>query len=229
MEKVYYTIYQITNLNSGKVYIGKHKTKNLNDGYMGAGTDIQYAIMSEGRQNFKKEILEIFETEKQMIEKEKQLVNQQFVDSDQSYNRVVAGGYTWPGISGIKQQCYSKSTKERPLCPKCNKQHLAVNYYRKGKVYYRKLCHCCSVDQQKKQKYKDNLPAELLKKSRYKKKTVCDRCGFNAKIAEQMSVHFRDGNSCNVSVNNLRTYCSNCTIEVKTNPLADKRDILPDF
>jgi hypothetical protein len=31
---MFYTIYKITNNVNGKVYIGKHQTKDINDGYM---------------------------------------------------------------------------------------------------------------------------------------------------------------------------------------------------
>jgi hypothetical protein len=71
---MFYTIYKTTNLLNGKFYIGKHKTKNLNDGYLGSGKLLKRAIKKYGIENFHKEILFEFRSEKHMNALEKILV-----------------------------------------------------------------------------------------------------------------------------------------------------------
>lgn len=84
---MYYTIYKITNKLNGKTYIGKHQTKNLDDGYMGSGKLIKAAINKYGVENFDKEILHFFETEVEMNAAESKLVTL----GEDSYNLCPGG------------------------------------------------------------------------------------------------------------------------------------------
>ena len=54
---MFYTIYKTTNIINNKIYIGKHKTTDPNDDYIGSGKHLWRAITKYGRENFKKEVL----------------------------------------------------------------------------------------------------------------------------------------------------------------------------
>jgi hypothetical protein len=86
-----YTIYMITNQINGKIYIGKHQTKDLNDGYMGSGKHLKRAFKKYGMDNFKKEILFLFDNEADMNAKELELVTPEFVKEHTNYN-ICPGG-----------------------------------------------------------------------------------------------------------------------------------------
>lgn len=88
---MYYTIYKITNSINNKIYIGKHQTNNLDDGYMGSGKHLRRAISKHGPDKFQKEILFVFETESEMNEKEREIVTEEFVQRKDTYNICVGG------------------------------------------------------------------------------------------------------------------------------------------
>jgi hypothetical protein len=83
---MFYTIYKITNKLDGKIYIGKHQTRDLNDNYMGSGKLIKRAIEKYGIENFNKEILFQFNNEADMNAKEAELVTEEFVKKETNYN-----------------------------------------------------------------------------------------------------------------------------------------------
>lgn len=88
---MYYTIYKITNTINGKIYIGKHQTKDLNDNYMGSGQYLNRAIKKHGKESFIKEILYLFQSENEMNQKEKELVNEEFCLREDTYNICIGG------------------------------------------------------------------------------------------------------------------------------------------
>jgi hypothetical protein len=89
--ETFFTIYRITNKLNGKTYIGSHKTRILDDGYMGSGTLLKRAIKKYGVDNFEKEVLHIFGTSKEMYAKEAELVTEDHLMDGNTYNLKVGG------------------------------------------------------------------------------------------------------------------------------------------
>jgi hypothetical protein len=88
---MYFIIYKTTNLVNGKIYIGAHQTKKLNDGYIGSGYLLRYAIKKYGKDSFSCEVLYHFTDRQQMMEKEKEIVNEEFIIQKSNYNIRVGG------------------------------------------------------------------------------------------------------------------------------------------
>ena len=91
MKKKHYLVYKTTNLLNGKIYIGQHQTYNINDGYVGSGIMLKQAIKKYGIANFKREILFDFNSFEEMDNKERELVNEDFVARPDTYNLCVGG------------------------------------------------------------------------------------------------------------------------------------------
>lgn len=83
---MYHIVYKITNEVNKKVYIGKHSTSNINDGYLGSGVALKNAIKKYGKQNFTKRILKIFDDEESAYEYESRILTEAFIASSNTYN-----------------------------------------------------------------------------------------------------------------------------------------------
>jgi len=89
--KKYYLLYQTTNLINNKIYIGVHQTNNLDDGYMGSGTALHYAMKKYGQENFLWDILKYCKDEDEMYAEEVRIVNEEFISSKDNYNLMTGG------------------------------------------------------------------------------------------------------------------------------------------
>ncbi len=78
--KKYHFLYKTTNLLNDQFYIGIHSTNNLNDEYLGSGLRLKRSIKKYGRENFRLEILEYFNSRDLLVECEKNLVNENLLN-----------------------------------------------------------------------------------------------------------------------------------------------------
>ena len=96
---MHYYLYKVTNLVNNRFYVGVHKTKEMDDGYMGSGKVIQQAIEKYGIKNFQKEILEVFDNSKAMYDREKEIVTEEFLKTEDVYNLRLGGNGGWDYIT----------------------------------------------------------------------------------------------------------------------------------
>ena len=115
---MHFYLYKITNILNNKIYIGVHKTSNLDDGYMGSGKAIVNAIKKYGIENFKKEILEFFKDRDEMFNREKEIVTESFLSRSDVYN--VRRG----GTGG-----FDHINKDKSLVQKRNKNVASIRDY----------------------------------------------------------------------------------------------------
>ena len=112
MKERHYLVYQTTNLLNGKIYIGQHQTYDVSDGYLGSGKELGDDIKRFGRENFKREILFDFDSFEEMNDKERELVNEDFVAREDTYNLVV-GGRDIKGNLTFLGKHHSEETKRK--------------------------------------------------------------------------------------------------------------------
>lgn len=116
----HYLVYQITNKLNGKFYIGCHKTKCVDDGYMGSGMAIKNAIRRHGLENFTKTILKEFKSSKAMYTHEAKLVTPELVKSPLCYNLRLGGD---GGFEHINQNVSLRKEKNRKAWQTMRSRH----------------------------------------------------------------------------------------------------------
>jgi group I intron endonuclease len=128
----YFLIYKTTNNINGKIYIGKHKTKNFNDGYLGSGILLKLAMEKYGIENFTREIIYICKTEEDMNLKEKEIITEEFIKDCNTYN-IALGGQGGNLGDAVNQKIgitMSKLLKDKKKTP----QHInVISLSKKGK------------------------------------------------------------------------------------------------
>jgi hypothetical protein len=87
----HYIVYKITNQINNNIYIGCHTTEKIKDKYFGSGSNIKKAIKKFGIENFEKTILYNFDNKYDMLNKEREIVNEEFIERGDTYNIILGG------------------------------------------------------------------------------------------------------------------------------------------
>ncbi len=109
-DKKFHIIYETTNKINGKFYIGKHSTKNKKDVYLGSGIALVRAIEKYGKESFFREILRIFDNEKDAYEFERFIVNENLINNINCYN-ISIGGQGWKDGISLPDETKEKISK----------------------------------------------------------------------------------------------------------------------
>lgn len=85
---MYYIVYKTTNTVNCNFYVGIHKTASLEefDGYLGSGKVLKSAIKLYGKESFVRETLFVYTDLESAYQKERDIVNEAFIRSDNTYN-----------------------------------------------------------------------------------------------------------------------------------------------
>lgn len=106
-----YYIYITTNLINGKQYIGQHYGK-LNDKYIGSGSLLKKAIEKYGKNNFKKDILEICDSYDTMNEAERRWINFYNAVNDENFYNIAEGGFNSNPCAGLSEEAKEQRRKK---------------------------------------------------------------------------------------------------------------------
>jgi hypothetical protein len=132
-----YLIYKITNQINGRYYIGRHRTNNINDSYMGSGKAITNAVKKYGVENFSKEIIAESWNESDLWELEKLIVNEEIVKDPKSYNMTYGGKHYLHGLQTYDRDAFVEhqrmaGLKGGPAAYQKKTAEEKINWHRKG-------------------------------------------------------------------------------------------------
>jgi hypothetical protein len=170
---MFYYLYEIKNLINGKIYVGVHKTRDMNDGYMGSGKVIRSAIKRYGVENFQKVILETFVDAKSMYAREREVVTEEFLSRDDVYNlrRGGTGGFDYINAVGknlngsqLYVKCLTHPNWHREISSRGGREASSKQIRNKTGLHNGNFCGFKSKEHELKARFAACSPAAITKK-----------------------------------------------------------------
>lgn len=118
--KKYNFIYKTTCIITNRFYIGVHSTDDINDKYLGSGKRLWHSIKYHGIDNHKLEILKHFDNREELLQYERDIVNEELLKDELCMNLCVGGGGGYISLEGAK--------KGRNKCDEILKEKYGDNY-----------------------------------------------------------------------------------------------------
>ena len=105
IDKKYHYLYKTTNLINNKYYYGIHSTNNIDDGYLGSGTYLRRAIRKYGKDNFKREIIKMFDSREELVQAEIEIITETVLKDKQNMNCQYGGeGFNTIGMVTVRDK-----------------------------------------------------------------------------------------------------------------------------
>lgn len=159
-------VYLTTNLITDKKYVGSHKGSEK-DSYLGSGKLLLNSLKKHGRNNFKKEILEVALTKEEAFHLEEKYIKIHDTLYPKGYNLSPKGGLGVPN-------CFSEESKEKiSNSNKGNKKWLGKKHSEESKKKIRLKTHVSG----------SNNPFFNKKHSAESKKLISAKSAWNAGIS----------------------------------------------
>lgn len=123
-----YYVYLTTNLLNSKQYIGQHFGE-LNDSYLGSGSILKQAILKFGRENFKKEILEICEDYDSLNVAERKWIEFYDAVNNENFYNIASGGFNSNPLAGMDEEAKALRAKKLSEAAKGEKNHFYGQHF----------------------------------------------------------------------------------------------------
>lgn len=160
-EKFFY-IYLTTNLINNKKYIGAHYG-SLNDSYFESGNEFKKAILKYGKENFKKEILEICVDYNSMNIAERKWIKEYNAVYNKNFYNIAEGGFNSNPLAGMNEEAKKERSKKLSKAAQGEKNYFYGKHYI-GKEHPMYGKHHSEESKQKMSKAKQGGKAPTAKK-----------------------------------------------------------------